>query len=290
METIDIFLVTTEHLENRLWFKDDADFRVGMNYVAVLASTFDVHVLAFVLMSNHVHFVLACREDLAVRFINDLKKHHSQYLRKRYGANEHLRNNGVLIQRIPLREESFERAVAYVQMNSVAANICLNPSDYQWGTGDCFFNPKPLKGKPVGSLSFRARESMVHSRKTLLPNLIYDESGYILPASYVDTSFVESVFVTPKRMNYFLHNSSKAKKLRITKEDSLPAFRDQSISYALPDLCRSLFQKESIRELSQEQQTELFRQIKYRFASSIDQIARITCFPYETVANALDSF
>lgn len=31
------FLVTTDHLETRLWFRDDEDFKSGMNLVAVTA-------------------------------------------------------------------------------------------------------------------------------------------------------------------------------------------------------------------------------------------------------------
>ena len=52
------WLVTTEHLKKGLWFRDDEDYRVGMNYVAIASFVYGVMVLAFVLMSNHVHFVL----------------------------------------------------------------------------------------------------------------------------------------------------------------------------------------------------------------------------------------
>ena len=31
------FLISTDHLEDRLWFRDEEDFRVAMNYVAVAA-------------------------------------------------------------------------------------------------------------------------------------------------------------------------------------------------------------------------------------------------------------
>lgn len=54
----DYWLITTEHLKDRLWFKDEEDFKAGMNYVAVMAATMqDIEILAFILMSNHVHFV-----------------------------------------------------------------------------------------------------------------------------------------------------------------------------------------------------------------------------------------
>ena len=58
-----IYLLTTSHLEKCLWFRDEEDYRVAMNYVAIQAACCpEVVVLAFVLMSNHVHFVLRGRE------------------------------------------------------------------------------------------------------------------------------------------------------------------------------------------------------------------------------------
>ena len=54
-----IYLLSTDHFEDSLWFRDEEDFKVAMNYVAIQAvCSPDVVVLAFILMSNHVHFVL----------------------------------------------------------------------------------------------------------------------------------------------------------------------------------------------------------------------------------------
>ena len=44
----DFYLLTTEHLESCLWFRDEDDFKVAMNYVAIQAACCpDVDVLAF---------------------------------------------------------------------------------------------------------------------------------------------------------------------------------------------------------------------------------------------------
>ena len=52
-----IFL-SSSHLEDRIWFRDDEDFKVGMNCVALAAVKTGAGVVVFVLMSNHVHFLL----------------------------------------------------------------------------------------------------------------------------------------------------------------------------------------------------------------------------------------
>lgn len=284
------FFISTDHLEDRLWFRDDEDFKAGMNRVAVLSATLHIPVLAFILMSNHVHFVLQCTNEQALHFITLFKKAHSRYLWNKYGSNEVLQGVGVDIQEIVLEDESLERVIAYNQMNSVAANICSFPGDYPWGSGSCFFKVRPVKGTPMSLYSARECIRLFHTKKKLPANWLVSEDGYILPESYVSVKFVEDLFQTPKRMQFFLQNSSKAKKRLAQSDEGLPAFRDQVIVAAIPDLCQSLFHCRSIEGLKEPQLAELFRQIRFRFSADVNQIARSAGFPYEQVTRLLEEF
>ena len=284
------FLITTDHLETRLWFRDEEDFKTGMNLVAVMAFSIGVKVLAFILMSNHVHFVLEGDEEKVLQFITEFKRAYSRYLTHKYGCRDTLRRNGTDIQALPLDGESLERAIAYVQMNSVAANICTRPEAYPWGTGNVFFQVLARKGRPLGNLSARARFRMLHSKAGLPGEWMIGEDGHILPESYVNVRFVESLFRTPNRMNYFLQNSSKAKRTLSRLDRNLPSFRDQTILAALPDLCQSLFQVKDVMLLSREQQAVLVDQIRRRFSADVNQIARVTGIPYTEIATMLESF
>lgn len=281
------YLITTDHLEDRLWFRDEEDFKTGMNYAATVAFLAGVNVLAFILMSNHVHFVLECSGERARAFITEYKRLYSHYLSTKYRAAELLRRNNIDIQRLEPGDESLERAIAYVQMNCVAANICMNPADYRWGTGSTFFQPAPGMGRPLGSFSRRAQIRMLHSRVELPSDWTIGEEGYVLPGAYVGVRFVERLFRTPKRMNYFLVNSSKAKR-RLDAKDNAPNFRDQVILPAIGDLCQSLFQKSSLEALTQDELAELLKQLRYRFSSHANQLARVTGIPYQKVVDLLD--
>ena len=283
------YLVTTDHLEEGLWFRDEKDFIAGMNFVAIQASATKVIVLAFILMSNHVHFVVRGKWADVQAFINGLKSRQSKYLHNKYGTFEFLRRNGYKIQEVSSVEEGLEKAIAYSQMNSVAANICSHPSQYPWGTGPLFFSASKRTGTRIGDLSKRKRIRLFHSRDVDLPaDWLVGEDGYILPESYVDIKSVESLYRTPKRMNYFYVNSSKAKRKIESSEDNHPAFKDQVILAALPDLFRSLFQKQCFEELTASEKTETLRQIRFRFCSNVHQIARVTGLTYEAAAKMLD--
>lgn len=284
-----IWLVTTDHLEEELWFRDEEDYRVAMNFVAIQAlCNLGVDILAFILMSNHVHFVQRGEREDVETFIRQFKHRYSVYCNNRWGVKNLLKSNGVDIREIPNEDEAPERAIAYVQMNCVAANICSHPSQYPWGTGNAFFNQARYSGTRLKEMSARKREKLLHSNSRILPlDWHLSPDGYIYPQEYVHVQTVESLFRTPRRMNFFLSTSSKARK-RLERKENLPAFRDQIIQAALPDLCRSLFQKESFQSLSTEEQTEFMRQIRFRFSADINQIARVCGLSYATAARLMD--
>ena len=287
---VSVWLVTTDHLEDSLWFRDDEDFKVGMNYVAVQAAVSKITVLVFILMSNHVHIILVGTREEVLSFINGYKMRYSKHLRNKYGIKEFLRRNGVDLQELPLEDEALERAIAYVQMNCVAANICSHPSQYPWGCGSLFFNPSPQKGIKLKEMSARARRLKLHCAIPLPEEWKLGEDGVVIPASYLNVKYVEALFRTPKRMNYFLQNSSKARKRMGSFDADLPAFRDQIITSAIPDLCRSLFGKTSFPELSPSEKAEMMRQLRFRFSCNANQLARVTAMSYAEAAKMLDSY
>ena len=280
------YFVTTDHLETKIWFRDEEDFRVGMNYVAVTAAALKIDVIAFILMSNHVHFFLMCWNIKEARkFIDYFKKLYSSYCRKKYGEVRFLRRNDVDIREIDLENEGFERVVAYILMNSVAAKICLTPSGYRWSSGSCYFNDKKESGKPISSFSARAVSRLVHSETALPGDWIIGSEGYVLPESYVRIDIVEKVFKTPARMLYHLNSSSKAKRNRNLEG---VAFRDQILSGSLEDLCQSIFKKKTFGDLSNDEKAEALKQLRWRFGADVHQISRVSGIPYEKVTEMLN--
>lgn len=302
------YLLSTEHLENKLWFREVDDFAVGMNYVALqVALSPEIVVLAFILMSNHVHFVLYGTEEEVRAFVNAFKQRYSMYLYRKYGLREHLQENDLDVKEISVYgAEALERAIAYVQMNCVAAKICAHPSQYPWGTGRAFFqadgkdaiqevdsgaSKHNLSCTRLSDLSGRARKRLMHSDLAInLPgNWLVSAEGYVLPENYVAVEAVERLYRNPGRMNYFLNTSSKARKRMDSEDDRVPAFKDQLILQALPDLLRGLFRKVRLEDLNQEEKAETLRQIRYRFSANVHQAARVCGLSYAEAARLIDS-
>lgn len=283
------FLITTNHLTDRLLFRDEEDFKQGMNYVPVAALSVGVIVLAFILMSNHVHFVIQCDNEMEAKvFIDRFKRLFGAYYCRKYNVDDFLRRLDVDIRELYVHDESLLRGIAYVQCNSVAANITPHAALYEWGTGASFFREKSRSGYLLSDLSGREQCQLLRTRRQLPQYYLVSDAGFILPESYVPVPFVQSLFRTSNRYSYFLDNSSKAR-LRMEK-DAAPSFRDQVIVAAIPDLCRSLFRVKSADSLSDEDLSIFLKQLRRRFSSDVKQLARVTGISYERVSLLLENF
>ncbi|MBR5905123.1 MAG: hypothetical protein IKZ51_01550 [Bacteroidales bacterium] len=282
------YLISTNHLKSGMLFGDEDDFRVGMNIVAISAHLVDVKILSFILMSSHVHFVLHCSRNEAKSFIDKYKTLYSKYYCRKYGTSEFLRLLGIDIQEVFIEDESLFRAIAYVIMNCVAANLVAAPVLYAWGTGDLFFNAKPQYGQKLGEMSQNSRRKLLKSRVELPADYTVGDGGYILPCSYVPVKYVESLFRTPKRYTYFLNTSSKAKQ-RLEKAEA-PSFSDIIVKAAMNSLINSLFRKAELEDLNDGQKAELFRQVQRRFSSDESQLVRVSRLQPDEVSRLINGF
>ena len=282
-----VYLLSTSHLEDRIWFRDDDDFKSGMNYVAIASAQCKVIILCFVLMSNHVHFVIEADKTSCQLFIARFKQLFSTHLSHRYRVKKFLRHNTCDIRSLQ-GEESIERAIAYVMMNPVAANICLAANGYPWGSGNCYFNACPAEGVRMKGMSARKRAKILHSTTSVDGSWLISGNGFILPESYMPIQKVERIFRTPGRMQYFLSTSSKARLRTESEPHLLPSFRDQTLVTIISDLCISLFGKSSPASLNDIQRRRLVNELRRRFSVDIQQLARILSISQNTIADILD--
>jgi len=296
---LEFWLVTTDHQSERLLFRDDEDFRVAMNYVAIVKHTTDANILAFILMSNHVHFILDCPKEKAKVFIDRFKMLYSRYFLRKNGVSEFLRRINIDIRPLSMGNNSLPNAIAYVLMNSVAAKLCVFPNEYPWGSGRAYFrNDSSLDSSingvssgcvKLGSMSGRSQWRLLKSCVKINPEWLVLNNGYISPESYVSVKFVENLYGTPSRMKYYLDKSSKAPKQGIMWE-SMSCFSDQIVRAASIETKRMLFQKGENDLLNENQARVLVQQLRRRFNSDINQVRRTTGISQNMLLKFFDGF
>lgn len=278
--------VYTKGLEQDVIFRERADYIVGMNYVPVSLHGLDLQLLAFVLMSNHFHFVIYGTKDECDRFINLYKRLVSRYVRIRYGTAKILRSVQTSCTEIDPDNEALKRLIAYVLNNPVKAGINCMPQNYEWGSGRCYFtnfDRNPHK-RPLSDFGVREQIALLKSETKLDGRHMVCESGYIDPSSYVNVDFVERLFGRARSLEYFLSTSNK----NSSESDGPMVFSDTLVLAGLMELLEKKYESVSLEDLSWEIRVKLVKDIRRQFNSPPKQLARVFKFPLKDIINIIN--
>lgn len=117
-------------------FKEENDYLEFEYLLSELKETFDIRILAYIIMPNHWHLLLSPRND------GDLSKSmqwlgttHARRIRTqtRTVGEGHLyqgRYKAFLVQ----RDAYLISALKYIERNAVRAGLCERPEDWKWGS------------------------------------------------------------------------------------------------------------------------------------------------------------
>lgn len=169
-------------------------------------------------------------------------------------------------------------AIAYVLRNPFSATGELMWT-YPWSSIGTYFNEMKSgsDSKPLINNSKRRNARILHSKFTIKDSLICTcAGGYIDPKKYVAYQQVESIFVTPKSLFYFL-NKDKDKEMEIglTSLNKKFVISDNKILNVLPSIIYNNFGVSELDVLNMKQRLSLIGKLKQMFNSSDKQIGRI---------------
>lgn len=278
-------------------FIDDDDYINAMNRICVVMTRYDVVILAFVIMSTHIHFILYGCFDECNRFVHEYLRCTSIEISRRYGERHKLRGVRISHQMIGT-DRYLKTAICYVLKNPVSAGMHYMPYNYPWSSGALMFNGGGYwsslqwkTGSEHGSVSLEEIGS-AEKRSLLKTHNIYRPKGNLIgnlvfPGDYVAFEVAEKIFRTPRSFNYFMS---------VSKDTDVES-KGGSISYlSLPvaelrqrrnELCSATFGTESIRSLDTAGRLILARKLKSLYNSSPKQIIRICGLKYSEASNLL---
>lgn len=259
-------------------FKTRSDYVAGMNAIPVYILNYDVAVLAFCLMSNHVHFVVRGQENSCVKFI----RHYRKRLAVIAGtAREDVRMAGICMKRIT-DADYLMRVIGYVLRNPVNAGQKVMPSHYEWCSASLYFRGHhqalPV-GQTVNSLNYRERRRLLGSHAVDVPEYYtLSPEGMIYPECYVDIEAVERLFQNPGRLLYRLSRNDDAE-LELDMTSAILRqvhYRDEELAGSVLGICREEFRCASVRDLTIEQRYILAGILRKRYGTGFKQMARLT--------------
>lgn len=263
-------------------FQDDEDFIAGINRIALCILKNYVEIIAFILMDNHVHFVLYGTALQCKKFINSYKMLTGKWIHNKYGLKDYLRLLPTEMISIS-DEETLLNTLAYIDRNSIVAGYRYMPSEYPWGSARYMFRDKEHEYqqesdfKPLAQLPLSMQRSLLKTRAKVPGEWYVDSRGMISPSSFMDFSRIENIFRTSTRYSYFL-----AKKLEGHVEMQLTKSRkvfipDKELRQIVRKIAHDTYRTEDVRTLDVKSRLAIAKRLRYDYASTLKQISRMVC-------------
>ncbi|MBO7279082.1 MAG: hypothetical protein J6U70_05745 [Bacteroidales bacterium] len=281
----DFFHVCTDGTKLPWMFQDDQDFILGMNRVGICAYSAGICVVSFILMDNHVHFLLEGTMPACKDFINKYKSLTGRWIRKKYGLSDYLHHLPTNIIHVE-EKESLMNTIAYIDRNALVAGYPYLAGEYPWGSARYVFRDKRVSDsdsfhqegnqlRPLSEYSRRMQRSMLGSAVIVPRDWLIDEFGMLDPRFFVDIPRLESIYKSSMQYSYFL-----AKRLEGVVEQSFEGstklfFRDKELRQILHKLVQETYGHQDVFRLGVKERLVLARKLRYNYASTYKQIARI---------------
>ena len=198
LRNVQPFHVCLEGLEKAVLCRDDNDYDAFVKIICVAARRKNVIVVIYTVVSNHSHTtVLACCQEDADAFGEEVKKMASMWVSGRYGERKLLRRTDV---KAPCLDTDWyvRNTLAYIPRNALD-NGC-NVNEYRWSGYRAMFRKNAAPSVPgpvrkVGEMTRREHRALFHTGDNLsgVPWLV-DADGCLVPESFCDTDYLEQAF------------------------------------------------------------------------------------------------
>ena len=236
--------------------------------------------MAYVLMDNHVHFVLYGTMLQCKQFINTYKRLTGIWILNKYGIRDYLRLLPTEIIWIE-SEESLLNTIAYLDRNPLMAGYKYMHGEYPWGSSRYAFKDISTLTlskdgfKPISTLTRRKQRELLNSKVLFPDEWLINDSGMIHPLSFLNINKLEACYKSPMRYSYFL-----AKKLEGIVEQELEHSQklfipDKDLRPIVAEIVRSNFGNKNLQQLDVNERLFIAKKLRHNYASTIKQISRM---------------
>lgn len=264
-------------------FKDTEDFIAGVNRIGICAFETCIQIIAFILMDNHVHFVLYGTLPKCKEFITRYKTLTGKWISSKYQLKEylkHLPSEFILID----SEEQLLDTIAYIDRNSIVAGGRYLPSEYPWGSARYMFRERRIPcGRHISEMSKKEVHESLNTWSTLPEDWMVDDQGMLIPERcFINIDFIEGLFRSPTRYLYHLSRKLEGK---IEMQQGIRAFiPDKELRPVTEELAKKLFGKSKVKDLDFNSKILLARRLRYDYASTPKQISRMLSIDSEILS------
>ena len=268
---------------------DDADYTNLVNSIAVLPLKYPVKIHSYKVMRTHVHLILSGRGKDCVDAFDYLKYRAAKRLRE---AGHPSLPRDYDFRLIPVENEiQMCRNFVYVARNAFEVRDVI-PGGYPWGASMLFYSKVHLLFEAV-------RVSRVQSHKlreilgtrTLIPGdyLINQQTGMVLPQSFVDTKVFYKVFPTARQYHTALVKDFEGYMMVADQLGETVSFTQEEADMIIDQVLTSDYQGVKPDNLTMDERFRLASALQKKYRLNVNQLAAGLLLPASILAQALRS-
>lgn len=190
---------------NEIMFRSRRDYIHGIICLYIAAYESGSILLAYCLMSNHIH--ICVRTENKKAFIKAFRYSYTRYFNSRY------RRRGRIGERhffsIEIRGlYHLLAAISYILRNPVHHGLCLTPFGYEFSSARAIFRDEmgyALEARPA---SRKKHHDHIPDRHKLPAHVLMDPEGLIMPESIIDTADLEHQYSSVRAYQYYMNRMS----------------------------------------------------------------------------------
>ena len=267
--------VYSSHTVTEIVFGNEADADRIVNLMALYASTMRVRLLAYEIMSTHLHILYNAEGDAAVSHMAAALKHYA-LIKARIGEPVPFRK--MVPQAVAIQDlKQFRDELAYIIRNRFVARPDVNPFCDPYGTSWLYFNPlmESLEQDPFTLLSVKRKRELIHVRDVNgLPDWNMLKGRRISPASFIDYRLVEGLFPNARKYVMWVMKNVEAQVEIAVSRGEKPMLNDDEMMALVFKQCRDMYSANGPSSLSTQQKRELAVSLHRNYLASNAQLAR----------------
>ena len=269
------FHIYSSPLEDGLLYRNDQELKTIINLIAITIVLFDCKILAFAVMSNHLHFIMEGSEEECLKFFFSLIERLTNYYRRngRAGLTDSIQPGCKAISSL----EQLRNEIAYVLRNPYVSRNDVNPLACLSTSGHLYFNPLLRRdGVPADTLKGRALREFTHTHKPVESGGgIYVLDGVAQAWSFVDYERTMGFFDNAQQFVICLLKNVEAQIEIAMRYNDTISLNDQELFTVSMKLVRNLFNCDKLSELGHQQKMMLAMNLKRRYQVPNAQLSRV---------------
>lgn len=136
-----IYHVILRSVNQHIIFEEDSDYQKFLFILSDCKNKHGIDVLAYCLMSNHIHLLLHSDQNNLSSFFQSLGSRFVKWYNNKYSRSGHLFQDRY--RSFAIENETYYLSVlCYIHYNPVKANACRYPSEYRFSSYNTFYGQK----------------------------------------------------------------------------------------------------------------------------------------------------